>query len=770
MPDAPSVDTLPSTRSQPAREKRLSGLVESLASGDILGQTIPWGRGRRWYGCTWISSPLNVKSKPAPKSGKKGGKGGKKGGGSGASSLIYYADGGCIAGAGPCAFVHTIRVDDEIVWEQSDGLAITGSYVTVDTDRGQARIYKGSNTQPVDSALPDHPAYHGQILLVWVQLQLGQERTSFPSVQVELTCGTSNAGKYSPLTVCRELHTDARWGLGAAADSFPNDAEIVGATQVVAPLIDKASRASEVYERLLSLAMCRARWAGNQLQVTRRFASPDWTTVPQVTDAVWLERPDEEPDSPDEATTELRVRWSNNAAPDDQESVVSWREQDAPFGGKQLDIEARDIITEADAIALALARGHEAAVSHVQGRVTVRKSIGYQIAVDDPFRLRDADGNWINAWCTSRRIAADADEVQLEWEIDKTLSIHDSATPGSYSPPPTTTYDPVDPIAVMLFELPRPLNDRTGIGVLAARAHAMIGGFGIYISQDAGANYELATMASTFAVFGHLGSAISTSTTSLSVAGVTLDADHPQSVSSAQASGDTLLCVLGQAPNHEIVSVRTVALGSNGTLNLSGCLRGRFGTAPRPHNASTQAFIIYRADLPTAVGPIVEPSPLVNTALDPIGGRSYLVKLPQRVLASHQDLDDIDPIEVRIVGDYRRPLPPQSVSPANVKWTPGTDLTFTVSVSLWRDEGYAASDFYELSGVRIVPVVVSSSGARHVLSARSQGESSVAIKGSEITSALGSSPGTFSIEFFCYFEGRHSRVGTSVSVEQAEVV
>ena len=214
MPDAPPVDSLPRERSQPAREKRLSGVIESLASGDILGQCIPWGRGRRWYTCTWISVPLNLKSRPAPKSGKKGGKGSKKGGGgSGASSLIYYADGGCIAGAGPCALIHSIRVDDEVVWDQTNGLPISGSYVTIDTDRGQVRVYKGSTTQAVDPVLTDHPAYRGQILLAWVQLQLGQERTSFPTVEVELTCGATNAGKLSPVSICRELHMDARWGL-----------------------------------------------------------------------------------------------------------------------------------------------------------------------------------------------------------------------------------------------------------------------------------------------------------------------------------------------------------------------------------------------------------------------------------------------------------------------------------------------------------------------------------------------------------------------------
>lgn len=535
---------------------------------------------------------------------------------------------------------------------------------------------------------------------------------------------------------------------------------------MAAPLLDSAERASEVYKRLLSLGLCRARWKGNQIQVTRRFTSPDWTTVPQVTDAVWLERPDEEPDSPDEAVTEVRVRWSNNSAPDDQESVVSWREQDAPFGGKQLDIQARDVITESDAIALALARGHEAAVSHVQGRVTVRKSIGYQMAVDDPFRLRDADGDWLNVWCTSRRIAADADEVHLEWEIDKTLSIHDSATPGSYSPPPATTYAPEDPTAAAIFELPRPLNGQTAIGVLAARAHVMMSGFGIYISQDNGANYELATMASTYAVHGQLAADLSLSSTSFTINGLLLDADYPQSVSSAQASGDTLLCVLGMPPNHEIISIRTVSQGGSGVLNLSGCLRGRFGTAPRLHAASTPAFVIYRADLPSAVGPIVEPSPIVNTAFDPAGGRSYLVKLPQRVLASHQDLDDIEPIEVKIVGDYRRPLPPQSVSPANVSWTPGTDLTFTVSVPLWRDEGYSASDFYELSNLQIVPVIVHADSTRYPLSARSLGSANVTITGFEITTAIGSSPSNLSIEFFSFFEGRHSRVGTSASVQQ----
>jgi len=155
----------------------------------------------------------------------------------------------------------------------------------------------------------------------------------------------------------------------------------------------------------------------------------------------------------------------------------------------------------------------------------------------------------------------------------------------------------------------------------------------------------------------------------------------------------------------------------------------------------------------------------VSTAADPNGGRSYLVKLPQRVLASHQDLDDIDPIEVKIVGDYRRPLPPQSVSPANLTWTPGTDLTFTISIPLWRDEGYPSADFYEAADIQIVPVLVAWNGPRHELAARSLGSSSVTVTSAEIAAALGAEDGTFSIEFFSYFEGRHSRIGTAASVQ-----
>jgi hypothetical protein len=244
------------------------------------------------------------------------------------------------------------------------------------------------------------------------------------------------------------------------------------------------------------------------------------------------------------------------------------------------------------------------------------------------------------------------------------------------------------------------------------------------------------------------------------ISGVTIDADAIDSAASAQAEADTILGFIGTPPDHEIVSISTITQGTN-QLTVS-ILRGRLGSAPAAHEAGAPVYLIRKANLPIVTAPITEPSPVVDTATNPTGGTAYLFHLPQRVVLNVQNEDDCDDVSVSVAGDYSRPLPPESVTGATT-YT-GSDLEFTVTVPLWRDEGYSAADFYESEDLYRVPVLIYND-QRTVLSKCSKGSDTVTVTASEINNAIGTdTTGTLTIQFYSYVSGRHSRTGTEIMV------
>lgn len=72
MPDSPSSLSSRGTSSTPG-QKRIDGSFESVLSSDILGQCLPYARGRRYVTGTAICDPFGVYSKK-----EKSSSGGKK--------------------------------------------------------------------------------------------------------------------------------------------------------------------------------------------------------------------------------------------------------------------------------------------------------------------------------------------------------------------------------------------------------------------------------------------------------------------------------------------------------------------------------------------------------------------------------------------------------------------------------------------------------------------------------------------------------------------
>jgi len=689
-------------------------------------------------------------------------------------SDTYYGDILKLIGEGPVAMVHCIKVDSVTVWKDQDGKAITGEYVDLATDVGTVRVYKGSWTQPIDNIFSDGSAYRGTAYARGHKLKLGSERTSSPSIDIECTFGDADEGLVSPVAVIRELLCDQRRGLGADESHFSADDGIEEETIALAPKLVDEQSLQDLIDDVLPLVWCYARWEGQTLTIHRLYDAQDWdvSSIPAITDEICLEPISITPETPDERIVQTIVQWTqvyDDDEGDDTEgeyaNVAVYRDPYAPqSGGKSTTIQADAIITESYASAFAQTKGHQLALSITTGTCAIPFT-AFEFtatAFKKPIKVWERiSQSWIRARVTSRTISEDGLSIELEWETDYTSSIHDAAIAG-YQPIIVSSLDPVDPRAVRLVELPRCIVAAPTVGILCARGASHVNGYGIYVSTDAGANFTYAGNAKSFTIYGTIQSALTSGSSSMVVVGITLDADVLTSASSAQAAADTILAWI----DDEIVSISTVTqCPYQVTVSM---LRGRCGTVAVAHAAGTPVHIIQRAGLPIVTDPIVEPSPIANTALNPAAGAEYLLRLPQRVALKTQLADDVDDSEVHINGLYRRPLPVSSVAPSVITdWDGISDISITVGTRTWRSAGYPGADFYEANELQIVPVLVGYTGVRHVLAARDSGQTTIIITAAEITAHLGGNDGYFAIELFTMFQGRHSATSLSVSVEDS---
>jgi hypothetical protein len=760
-------------KSQPTKKSR-SSMVTSYDSSNLLNGVWPFIRGRRWATGWAISSAYNLRTSKSSKGSKKG------------SSDTYYGTMLYGFALGPISLVHCIKSDGVTVWKDTDGVAISGSYLSLDTDVGTMRLYKGSWTQSVDAAtyFADGPAYRGRVYAVLINWKLGSEDTSEPSVEIEGTFGTSTAGLVSPATVIEEAFTDKRIGLGASASLFSCEDGVVSATIKLAPKFEDETTIGDLCDNLLPLVWCYGRYDGAALSIQRCAVPPsDWdadTEIPYfISESVTalmaqgfvpncFEPVTIKPETPEERNTQTIVNWTLLYTGDKGDDTEGEYTQAASYadpvvlecGGKTTTVDASAIITESVAEDFTFKKHQQLRLSQTTGTCVFSIDL-YDLDKTDymsPIKVYDRiSATWLHCRVTSRTIKDDGMTVEIEWQLDHTSLLYASSTCDSYEDPTFVSYAPVDPLAVRIVELPRPLASQAAVGILCARGNETVNGFGAYCSIDAGANYAYVDNYKGFAVYGTLSAALTTASASAVMTGVTVDADKLDSSSSAQAAADTILGFI----DDEIVSISTITEGTE-QLTIS-ILRGRLGTAIAAHDAGAAVYLIKKSELPIVTSPITEPYPLVDTTASSSSGTTYLFHLPQRIALNTQVADDCDDVSVTVAGEYSRPLPPESVTASSTIYS-GAAMAFTVSPTTWTDEGYPAADFYDEDDLYVVPVIVYGS-TRTGLSKRSKGSSSVTVTAAEIASATGSATtGTFDIQFYSYVSGRHSKTGTAITI------
>lgn len=759
------------TRYSVATQRKLSGLVESYSYDSMLGGVWPYIRGRRFVDCKALSDPKDQYSIPSG-GGKKGGD--KKGGG---SSEDWYGRILYRVALGPMPLLHCIKVDDVTVFKNQDGASVPDTGLDIRTDRGDVTIYKGTWEQSTDPDWPGASARRGKVYMAWHDLKLGSDRLTVPSIKVEGTFGdAAEDGLYSLGDILTELYTDPRIGLGAPASSIDIDENLIYNTRKFAVKIEDETNLQDFLDENLPLVFCRSRFDGQKLVVKQEFDAIDWETVPSIGPRDWIEKPKILPESPTEKVSEVVVVWKEqydgdegDDAEGERENVSIYRDparRDVP--GKTVTIQANNIITRSIANNIALTKGAALALSKSTAKVSIPRGLFpyASTAIGSPIKLYDPKSSrWLRMRVVERSINFGEPVIDLDLDLDVTSSIHDSATIG-YVAPSFYKLEPVDPQAVRLLELPRPFGEQVGVGVFCARGSRQVDGFGMAVSLDDGITYDYAGGARTFATYGTLQSVVSASDGTFVVGSIERDADLYESVSTALAEADTLIALIGNPPNHELVSVRLIQQDGGGQITLTA-LRGRLGSIAAAHVTGAPVFLIRRSLLPVITAPLTEPTPLINTALDPSGGREYLVRLPQKAGGNVQVTDDCTDWPISINGTYRRPISPFAISLDGGRYT-AVDMTFQVDPQLWRSEGYAAADFYELTDITIVPVI-EVNGLRTVLAERPYGV--VTISAAEMATALEDTISSdFTIEFFTFTAGRHSSSGSVITLTRDYIV
>lgn len=281
------------------------------------GVAMRYFAGTQRLGITWLGPAYNQKSVAVKQ------KMGKK---SETIGYNYFADVVGVFGLGPGDILFNVVIDDETLW--SGPVTRSGDSVTITIPaRGTMTLYWGTSTQGIDSTLAPfgHPAYRNQIYAVFKRLLFGQDRTTAPTIQIDIFRHTENPlGLTTPLdygngafvpAIAAELLCNPNYGLNwnpATLDltSFDAVRSANNADQYsIAPLIDTEDDANSIMKKLMEHVdgfLVPSRLTGSNkmgMGLTRQFSGDpsllpfigeyDMVAPPEWTEHDWNETPNE---------------------------------------------------------------------------------------------------------------------------------------------------------------------------------------------------------------------------------------------------------------------------------------------------------------------------------------------------------------------------------------------------------------------------------------------------------------------------------------------
>lgn len=669
-----------------AKERHPYGLEPKETATNERARPVPYLAGTRKLGLTWLGPAYNQRVEEVSE--EQGG-GGGKGTPEATDQVVghnYFADVAGLLCLGAVDQLLEVWMDDEQVWRGNVRRAGAAHSATVTIEeRGNLRIYWGTETQPVDSILAafNHPAYRGQCYVVCEQLFFGQDKTQAPNVTLVVARGPAVpisgprwiGADANPAHVAAEWMLNKRWGLGMPESALDlaqlgTAATAIGVDGIgISPLLAEQTSIREALKRLCEYVDAFPRFKGDKFQlVLNRQPLANSRVYPLVGEydltepAVWGSEPWVETVSQVEVTfTDASARYEADSEPwtsQATEAIVGEPVKvtlDRPWATKRT-----------TAWKLGAYFGRLNSVPLLSGRMTLRRNLiddelvrrGDEIQAGGLVRFTTAAfARTLLLRVVKKTVNDDRSQaVELEVETDRYYAAVLAYVPDDVPGPDDRDRGPGPLLAGRVVEVPRNLaKDDPGVEdlsrpqftVLAARRRRNDVRVKVLASDD-GATFRRFGVSRHFCSYGTLVAALPRGRRINPAAEIlvnipveAIDRNWPTVGEKGWWRGN-FLAVIGR----EFLSVREIEVVSATQIKLKGIIRGRFGIYFEDHPASADVFLSRRSALMASTQPWIQADELIEWKL--LCGTKF----------AFQPAADVTAFEASVVNTTARPIGP----------------------------------------------------------------------------------------------------------------
>lgn len=500
-----------STKSLTPEDPKLLGTNVERAPTNESARVLPWFSGTRWLGVTWIGNVFGVRTDPIrARVGKK-----KQ-----TVGYNYYASFAALICNGIVDRITRIRFDEKTVWtgditrneEDSVNITISGY--------GILTFYFGTETQTINAALAasgqEHSAYRGQCYIVGNTILFGQDRTTAPAIQVEVSryprfswLADSRVQQaddtlhydVNPAAVLAEWWTDPRFGSGLAqADLDITKLQAAAATLLgerigVSPFINSQLDFKDALIRLFE--HCDAYPTSDGGKLGFELVRPP-SYEPQIVGADELVTdPNLAIQGWEDTFNETRVKFPDYKK-EGQDSTAKFHDL-ANFQitgrpkAQAIDRPWVTIYPVAEKIASAL--GRIDGLPQLSGTMRVLSGTAGDLQVGDVFQYATRDNQVVQLRVVSRTEPKPMDrEIDITFESDRGWANVEHFAAGEDTIPETPEFDPSEPAATDVLDAPYAFSDPTknSLIFMAARGDLYTTAFDVWKAATLAGSYESA--------------------------------------------------------------------------------------------------------------------------------------------------------------------------------------------------------------------------------------------------------------------------------------
>lgn len=629
------------------------------------GRPVPYLAGRRKLSLTWISDAWGVRSQPIKR---------KVGKSKQVVGYNYFASFAGILCLGPVQTLHNIWVDDQIAWEGPLAANTDDSASITVEGRGVLTIYWGTETQDVDLTLAAsgilHPAYRGQCYVVFDDWLLGENRSSVPAIEFELTRIPQNSGlsvnaalneEVNPVAALEELLTSKRFGAGVDAatldyTSFDATAAALEAESFsVSVFLDQATKLDALlaeFLEYLDAALVHTQSGTVGLRLLREAPSPvaigadDLTEAPNLVAHGWPE-----------TVNEVVVRFSNRNR-DWQTDSVAARDPSSYAITKRTvsqSVECDWITDQAVAWRVALGLARSRSLPWLDGSLRARKDVAGSLRPGDTVELTYATHGIDAAILRVTGVEVpgpDSAEVVLQVREDTSHLLGDDYLLDADPSTEITYFEPLPCDDVLAVELPFgwTQNDKPYVLFVPARGDTLSNRFTVHWERRED-SFKVAVEGNVFGCVGTLNADLPASGLiyhegGLDVTITSPDDDIEDMPFSEGVENNRFLVFVG----NEIMLGWTATLTAPDRYTIS-VMRGQAGTLRSDHVIGDKVWLVQ-----------VDEGLEVATWKAPDSWSQVIVKVQTHLLQCDLALADADEITVPLIRRAVRPLGPTNLT------------------------------------------------------------------------------------------------------------